>query len=174
MIFKKTSGKEFSFEKHEFGPGADYYLGQENNTTAHFNKFNLMSRTKEPGSSHRHILNSNNYSELKDNRPNYHCHYANEDKVTPEAFTLEPSFNAARISLSIMQDGRVSNNSNFNSHHHHSLQPSSSNTNLKRSIAPFESRTTVGNSDNGAATVEILPDDNSGVITASKNQNRDL
>lgn len=45
LPFKKSSGKEFSFEKYELG--ALDYPGHENNTTAYFNRFNLMSKAKE-------------------------------------------------------------------------------------------------------------------------------
>lgn len=69
---------EFSFEKNEL---LDHMLSLDtNNMTAHFNKFNLMSRGKDQ------------ISDFTDNlRPNYHTHLLNDD-VT-DAFTLEPQFN---------------------------------------------------------------------------------
>lgn len=95
MPLKKHNGKEFSFEKNE-NVDQNYFIAQDINITAHFNKFNFMSKGKD--SSNIHSSNSG----LKDKqRPHYHCHYAYEDKVAPDAFTLDPS-SSARNSTSMI------------------------------------------------------------------------
>jgi len=89
--------------------------------TAHFNKFNLMSKGKDSS----HLLSSN--SGLKDkSRPHYHCHYANEDKVAPEAFTLDPSL-SCRHSTSLIRkhpNKRQRDNSAQSSNQQHSRKSS--------------------------------------------------
>ena len=84
--------KEFSFDKIE-----NDNLQQINNDTtmtAHFNKNNLLSKAKEAANNKCY----KQISEFKENqRPHYHCHYANED--TPEAFRLDIN-NSRRQSLS--------------------------------------------------------------------------
>jgi hypothetical protein len=63
-----------------------------NNMTAHFNKFNLMSRGKD------HI------SDFAENlRPNYHSNLVNEDAT--DAFILEPQFNT-RNSITVTDHSR--------------------------------------------------------------------
>lgn len=80
-------------------------MTNENNLTAHFNKWNLMSKGKE--SSHN-VLSYSGFKEKQ--RANYHSHHPNIDKDIPEAFTLEPQFNT-KLSISINKDEKSRKNS---------------------------------------------------------------
>lgn len=79
--------QEFSFDENEEIPHQQQQqLTLDNNITAHFSKNNnIMSRGKE---SVNKKLDLHEFKETY--RPTYHCHYANEEEDTPDAFILDP------------------------------------------------------------------------------------